>query len=115
MNSRIALGVAAVAATAVLAGCSAKDRFVGTWESGREVKPDREFDFGAVTFAPDNTYTARMLYGGETVAETGHWGVSFGGLNIDDSRRYIYTFDGDDRVILKDRDTGVELELQRFN
>jgi hypothetical protein len=114
MNRQIALAVVAVAGTAVLTGCSAKDRFVGTWQSEREVKPEREFDFGAVTFAPDNTYTARMLYGGETVAETGHWSVSFGGLNIDDNRRYTYEFDGDGRVILTDRETGIELELQRF-
>ena len=114
MNRRIALAVAAVAGAAVLSGCSAKDRFVGTWESGREVETDRPFDFGAVTFAPDSTYTARMIYAGETVAETGFWSVSFGGLNIDDSRRYIYSFDGNNRVILTDRETGIELDLQRF-
>lgn len=98
----------------MLGGCSAKERFVGTWESGREAAPEQPFDFGAVTFAPDETYTARMIYNGATVAETGRWRVLFGGLNIDDTRRYTYRFDGNDRVFLRDRETGVELELTRF-
>lgn len=107
------LGTAMLAAT-MLTGCSASDQFVGTWESGQDVKPERQFDFGAVTFAPDNTYTAQMLYGGETVAETGRWQVAFGGLNIGDTRRYIYRFEGEDTVYLRDRETDIELELKRF-
>jgi hypothetical protein len=107
------LGLLALSGT-LLTGCSASERFVGTWESGREAAPQQPFDFGAVTFAPDNTYTARMIYDGETVAETGRWNVRFGGLNIDDTRRYIYRFEGGDRVILRDRETDIELELKRF-
>ena len=114
MTRTITVLSSAMLAATLLGGCSASERFVGTWKSGQDVKPERQFDFGAVTFAPDNTYTAQMLYGGETVAETGHWNVRFGGLNIDDTRRYIYRFEGDDRMFLRDRETEVELELQRF-
>jgi hypothetical protein len=114
MTRTIIAATSLLIGAAMLTGCSSSDRFVGTWKSGQDVKPEREFDFGAVTFAPDNTYTAQMLYGGETVAETGHWNVRFGGLNIDDTRRYIYRFEGDDRVILRDRETDIELELNRF-
>ncbi len=98
----------------LLVGCSAQDRFVGTWQSAREAAPEQPFDFGAVTFAPDKTYTARMIYDGETVAETGHWSVMFGGLNIGDSRRYLYRFDGHDTVFIRDRESEAEIELNRF-
>ncbi|MFU8830198.1 MAG: hypothetical protein ACNA8P_12300 [Phycisphaerales bacterium] len=114
MNRSIIAASSLIAAAMLLGGCSAKDRFVGTWESGRDEAPQEPFDFGAVTFAPDKTYTARMIYDGSVFAETGRWNVAFGGLNIDDTRRYIYRFEGSDRVVLRDRETGVELELTRF-
>jgi hypothetical protein len=114
MNRAAIIAVSTISAAALLTGCSAKDRFVGTWESRRQAAPEQPFDFGAVTFAPDSTYTARMIYEGETVAETGRWGVAFGGLNIGDSRRYIYRFEGGDAVYLRDRETDIELKLFRF-
>ncbi|MFG0293222.1 MAG: hypothetical protein ACIAQF_05580 [Phycisphaerales bacterium JB065] len=98
----------------LLAGCSAQDRFVGTWQSVTEAAPEQTFEFGAVTFAPDKTYTAQMVYNGDTVAETGHWSVWFGGLNIGDTRRYLYRFDGNDTVFLRDRESDSEIELSRF-
>ena len=47
----------------------------GTWQ-GRDATDDRPFSFGAVTFAPDGTYTAEAKYGDTIRAVTGTYKIS---------------------------------------
>lgn len=94
-----------VAAAAMLVGASgcATSRLVGTWKSERALsgEPAAGFDFAAVTFAPDGTYTAEMVYAGKTRAQSGTWELeSDGELEIgpEPEREYEVTFDGPDRL-----------------
>lgn len=57
----------------LLAGCATN--ISGTWQ-GRADVAERPFSFGAVTFAPDGTYTAEAKYGETTRAVTGTYSVT---------------------------------------
>ena len=54
-------------------GCTTN--IAGTWQ-GRDATDDRPFSFGAVTFAPDGTYTAEAKYGQTVRAVTGTYTIS---------------------------------------
>ena len=56
-----------------LTGCTTN--IAGTWQ-GRDSTDDRPFSFGAVTFAPDGTYTAEAKYGSTVRAVTGKYSIS---------------------------------------
>ncbi|MEM7622696.1 MAG: hypothetical protein AAF235_05780 [Planctomycetota bacterium] len=92
---RITTASAGLAALGALGGCSSGS-LVGTWQSQRAVEnlPSAPFDFAAVTFAPDGTYTAEMVYGGRTLAETGTWTHAADELVVgpQPSRRYGVEF-----------------------
>jgi hypothetical protein len=57
----------------ILSGCATN--ISGTWQ-GRDSTMDRPFSFGAVTFAPDGTYTAEAKYGETVRAVTGTYSIS---------------------------------------
>jgi hypothetical protein len=57
----------------ILSGCATN--ISGTWQ-GRDATLDRPFSFGAVTFAPDGTYTAEARYGETVRAVTGTYSIS---------------------------------------
>ena len=95
----VATGLAAIAALST--GC-ASSGLVGTWKSANKAEGEAAaaFDFASVTFAPDGTYTAEMLYGGKTFAQTGTWDHTDGKLTIgpDPVRAYGVTMDGADAL-----------------
>lgn len=71
----VAVPLAALLA-APLGGCAGmKKKLVGTWRSDKEAVPGMPFDFASVTFAPDGTYTAQMLYDGQPAAASGPWEI----------------------------------------
>ena len=57
----------------ILSGCATD--ISGTWQ-GRDSTMGRPFSFGAVTFAPDGTYTAEAKYGDTVRAVTGTYSIS---------------------------------------
>ena len=57
----------------MLTGCATN--IAGTWQ-GRDSTMERPFSFGAVTFAPDGTYTAEAKYGDTTRAVSGTYSIS---------------------------------------
>ncbi len=57
----------------MLSGCATN--ISGTWQ-GRDSTMDRPFSFGAVTFAPDGTYTAEAKYGETVRAVSGTYSIS---------------------------------------
>jgi len=113
-------GIAITALTAgVLCGCqTTSSDLVGTWESTR-ADDDLErvdFDFASVTFAPDGTYTAEMIYGGETLAETGTWKRTNGTLIVgseEGTRNYGMRFREDGGLVFSDDRYG-EVVMSRY-
>ena len=57
----------------MLTGCATD--ISGTWQ-GRDSTLERAFNFGAVTFAPDGTYTAEAKYGDTIRAVSGTYSIS---------------------------------------
>lgn len=57
----------------MLTGCATN--ISGTWQ-GRDSTMERPFSFGAVTFAPDGTYTAEAKYGDTIRAVSGTYSIS---------------------------------------
>lgn len=93
---------------------AAEPRLVGTWR-GQEQNPTTPFQFVAVTFAPDGTYTAGLNIGGQTRADSGRWRTSGEQeLMIDPgSRRYRYELRGEETLVLTDPQTNVSASLAR--
>ena len=88
----------------------------GTWQ-GRGATDERPFSFGAVTFAPDGTYTAEAKYGDTTRAVSGTYTVTgdkiilfgepFGERN--------YTMErNDESLVFTDPSSGNSMTLDRF-
>ncbi|MAY74644.1 MAG: hypothetical protein CMJ31_08050 [Phycisphaerae bacterium] len=113
---RAVIASAAALVTLFSTGC-ASSRLVGTWESQRAVenRTPAEFDFASVTFAPDGTYTAEMVYGGSTHAETGAWKVRGDKLEVgtDKPRVYQVEFEGNDEVTF-DAGRAGRVSMRRF-
>lgn len=102
MNRKPIIALVATAASlAVLGGCKS-NTLVGTWKSERAMQnlPAPEFDFASVTFAPDGTYTAEMVYGGRTMAQTGTWSYAADELVVgpQPTRRYGVDFKNPDTL-----------------
>ena len=100
-----------------LAGCSANPNpVVGTWE-GRATADEAPFSFGAVTFAPDGTFTAEAKYGDTTRAVSGRYTtegerITLAGQGIPPRIYQVST--GDDTAIFTDQTTGKSMTLDRF-
>ncbi len=98
-----------------LAGCSVNP-VVGTWE-GRATADEAPFSFGAVTFAPDGTFTAEAKYGDTTRAVSGRYTtegerITLAGQGIPPRTYQVST--GDDTAIFTDQTTGKSMTLDRF-
>lgn len=106
-----------VAAAAMTAGCQSH-KLVGTWEADKDVPTHDsrvgDFRFGAVTFAPDGTYTAHMIYADRQLGETGDWKTQGDMLEFTNSHRsYRYSLHGND-LNLTDPKTNISLTLHRY-
>lgn len=88
-------------------------RLVGTWR-GRQQSPDAPFEFAGVTFAPDGTYTAHMVYEGEARGDSGKWRVEGGELVLAAGRRYELEFRGRDVVVFREPQTLRMVSLTRL-
>ena len=96
------------------AGCATN--ISGTWQ-GRGSMAERPFSFGAVTFAPDGTYTAEAKYGDTVRAVSGTYTVTgdkiilfgepFGERNYTLSKN-------DDALVFTDSSSGNSMTLDRF-
>lgn len=103
--------------TLALAGCNAtSNTVVGTWE-GRATAEEAPFSFGAVTFAPDGTFTAEAKYGATTRAVSGRYTtegerITLAGQGIPPRVYEVST--GDDTAVFTDQTTGKSMTLDRF-
>lgn len=110
-SSAILLGIIA------LGGCgNAAGKVVGTWE-GRAVDDAAPFSFGAVTFAPDGTFTAEARYGETTRAVSGRYSMDGETITLDGQGippRVYAVSRGDDTAVFTDQATGRSMTLDRF-
>ncbi len=102
-------------------GCASNGNngLAGTWRADENIRtrdPDvGRFQFGAVTFAEDGTYTAHMIYGERQLGESGKWRTSGNRLDLPVSdRSYRYNLDGD-ALRLTDFETNTTLVLNRYH
>ncbi|NCF40897.1 MAG: hypothetical protein GWP75_12360 [Planctomycetia bacterium] len=111
LSSAVLLGILS------LAGCNATSSpVVGTWE-GRATSDEAPFSFGAVTFAPDGTFTAEAKYGDTTRAVSGRYTtegeqITLAGQGIPPRVYQVST--GDDTAVFTDQTTGKSMTLDRF-
>ena len=97
-----------------LSGCATN--IAGTWQ-GRADMSERPFSFGAVTFAPDGTYTAEAKYGDTTRAVTGTYSVTGDKIMMygEPFGERTYTIsEKDDSLIFTDPSSGNSMTLDRF-
>ena len=114
-KSMSVLGLLAVGMIA--AGCQSQ-KLVGTWEAQKNVPTNDPrvgaFQFGAVTFAPDGTYTAHMIYADRQLGESGEWTTKGDMLELKKANRaYRYSLHGD-TLDLTDPKMNVSIALQRL-
>ncbi len=111
LSSTILIGIVA------LAGCNAtSNTVVGTWE-GRATADEAPFSFGAVTFAPDGTFTAEAKYGETTRAVSGRYTrdgdqMTLAGQGM--SPRTYTVATGDGTAVFTDPASGKSMTLDRF-
>ena len=100
-----------------LTGCNAaSSKVVGTWQV-RASADETPFSFGAVTFAPDGTFTAEAKYGETIRAVSGRYTtegaqITLAGQGIP-PRVYQVSL-GDDTTVFTDQATGRSMTLDRF-
>ena len=98
----------------MLAGCVTN--VSGTWQ-GRADSAERPFSFGAVTFAPDGTYTAEAKYGDQTRAVSGTYTVTGDKIMLfgEPFGERTYTLQRDDNaLVFTDASSGNSMTLDRF-
>ena len=104
-------------ATLVLIGCSSTSSpLVGTWQ-GRGPAADAPFSFGAVTFAPDGTFTAEANYGDTTRAVSGRYDLEGATVTLEgrEMPARSYTVEaGADTAVFTDPTSGRSMTLDRF-
>ena len=116
-NMRPVLRFIMLVGITTLAGCNATSNpVVGTWE-GRATADEAPFSFGAVTFAPDGTFTAEAKYGETTRAVSGRYTRDGEKITLDGqgmpARVYnVSTANG--TAIFTDPTTGKSMTLDRF-
>ena len=107
----------ALAAGLALAGCASPSAsLVGTWQ-GRGPAADAPFSFGAVTFAPDGTFTAEANYGDTTRAVSGRYDVEGRTVTLAgrDMPARSYEVDADETTaVFTDSTSGRSMTLDRF-
>ncbi|MAJ46519.1 MAG: hypothetical protein CBC35_04335 [Planctomycetes bacterium TMED75] len=99
----------------LIAGCATN--ISGTWQ-GRGSMAEGPFSFGAVTFAPDGTYTAEAKYGNTTRAVTGTYTVTGDKIILfgEPFGERTYTMKKDDSaLVFTDPTSGNSMTLDRFN
>lgn len=106
-----------VGACLVAAGCQTS-KLVGTWEADKTVPTGDShvgaFRFGAVTFAPDGTYTAHMIYADKQMGESGEWTTRGDMLELKKAKREYKFKLYDDKLDLTDPQSHVSLTLHRY-
>ena len=98
----------------LITGCATS--VSGTWQ-GRADTAERPFSFGAVTFAPDGTYTAEAKYGDQTRAVTGTYTITGDKIMLfgEPFGERTYTLQHDDNaLIFTDASSGKSMTLDRF-
>ena len=98
----------------ILTGCATN--ISGTWQ-GRASTEERPFSFGAVTFAPDGTYTAEARYGDTTRAVTGTYTVTGDKIMLfgEPFGERTYTLEHDENaLVFTDAGSGKSMTLDRF-
>ena len=100
-----------------LTGCNAaSSKVVGTWQ-GRATADEAPFSFGAVTFAPDGTFTAEAKYGDTTRAVSGRYTTEGAQITLDGQGippRVYQVSTGDGTTVFTDQATGKSMTLDRF-
>jgi hypothetical protein len=116
-NMRHVLPSTILIGIATLAGCNAtSNTVVGTWE-GRATADAAPFSFGAVTFAPDGTFTAEARYGETTRAVNGRYTREGDQIILDGQGMPPRTYTvatGDGTAIFTDPVSGKSMTLDRF-
>lgn len=106
-----------IASSLLLVGCTTtSSSIVGTWQ-GRGPATDAPFSFGAVTFAPDGTFTAEANYGDATRAVSGRYDLDGATLTLAgrDMPPRVYRVSTDaNTVIFTDPKSERSMTLDRF-
>jgi hypothetical protein len=86
---------------------------VGTWR-GRDDAANTPFQFAAVTFAPDGTYTAQMRYADQLRADSGRYTFNGGTLKINEGNREYSVLRQGDTLQVTDVQTKHAVTLDRL-
>lgn len=116
-RSGLLRSLAIATSSAVVIGCSSTSSpLVGTWQ-GRGPAADAPFSFGAVTFAPDGTFTAEANYGDTTRAVSGRYDLEGATVTLEgrEMPARSYTVEaGADTAVFTDPTSGRSMTLDRF-